>query len=313
MMYLHLIERQRPQRLIYQEALLARTSPSHKSYPLLKEKVRRRSAGFAGEIHFDRVCAEYGIDTPFEVIADFKMPAHQIDAICIFSSFIAIVEVKNISGHIQMDGTKRQFTRTLNGTVTGMTNPDDQLYRHEKLIRRLIGGKIPIIGIVVFANPSAILEIKNIKRRVIHLSGLPFALDELASQYQFSSKIDIEHYYSYLLSLQPPLHPPAPPRISYPLLEGVFCSLCSYTKMTYSRTFWRCSNCERKQADAHLLALQDYRLLIGPTISNREFRKFTGLQSRTTAWTILQSCGFQTIGNQKGLRYVIPEMDLRKS
>lgn len=313
MMYLLLIERHRPYRLIYQEALLARTSPSHKNYPLLKEKIRRRSAGFAGELQFDRVCAEYHAGMHFNIIPDFKIPNYQIDAICIFPSFILIVEVKNISGLIHMDGDKRQFSRTLNGIITGMNNPDDQLYRHEKLIRSLIGGNIPIIGIAVFTNPSAVLEIKNIKRRVIHLSGLPFVLDELVSHYRTAPKIDSEHYTEQLISMQSPLQLSIPPTIPHPLLEGVFCPHCPSIKMNYSRNYWRCPGCAAKLADAHLLALQDYRLLIGPTISNREFRKFTGMQSRTNAWIVLQSCNFQTIGNKKSLRYVIPEMDLRRS
>src|SRR5690606_30992512 len=148
--------------------------------------------------------AEYGEEMQFRLIPDFKTATHQIDAICIFPSFIAIVEVKNISGHIHMDGTNRQFFRILNGVMTGMTNPDDQLYRHEKLVRRLIGDKVPIIGIVVFTNSSAILEIKNIKRRVIHLSGLPFVFDELVSRYRTSPTIEIEHYFNSLLSMQPP-------------------------------------------------------------------------------------------------------------
>lgn len=312
MMYLLLIDRHRPQRFLYQEALLARTSPTHPNYPLLKEKVRRRSAGFAGEIQFDRVCKECQIDKQFNWIPDFNLPHHQIDAICIFPSFILIVEVKNISGHIKMDGDKRQFTRTLNGVATGMNNPDDQLYRHERLIRSFLGNNIPIIGIAVFANTSAIVEVKNIKRRVIHLSGLPYVLDELIAYYQTGPKIDIASHTKKLLALQPPRQLSIPSAIPYPLLEGVFCPHCPSIKMNYSRNYWRCHSCTAKITDAHLFALQDYRLLIGPTISNREFRQFTGLRSRTNAWIILQSCGFETIGNQKSLRYVIPEMDLRR-
>jgi hypothetical protein len=81
--------------------------------------------------------------------------------------------------------------------------------------------------------------------------------------------------------------------------------------MNYSKNFWRCPTCSLKQEDAHLLALQDYRLLVGNTISNREFRKFTELTSRTNATLLLKRCGFQTIGTHKSLRYVIPEIDLR--
>lgn len=312
-MYLLLIERNRPHRLLYQEALIARTSPTHPNYLLLKEKIRRRSAGFAGEVQFDRVCAEYRLNTHFNMIPDFKMPNYQIDAICIFPSFILIVEVKNISGSIHMDGDKRQFSRTLHGITTGMNNPDDQLYRHEKLIRKMIGSHIPIIGIAVFANPSAVVEVKNIKRHVIHLSGLHYLLDELVALYRTASKIDIDKYTEKIVALQPPMQPPIPPAIPYPLLEGVFCPHCPSTKMNYSRNYWRCTRCNKKQLDAHLFALQEYRLLIGPTISNREFRKFTGLSSRMNAWIILHGCNFQTIGNRKSLRYVIPEIDLRRS
>ena len=309
---MHPTERRRPHRLLYLEALLARTAPQHSNYLSLKEKVRRRIAGFAGECQFDRAWLEFAADTPLRFIPDFKLPGHQMDALCIFPSFILVVEVKNIGGFIQMDGKTRQFTRTWNGVTTAMSNPDDQLYRHEKLIRRFVGSDVPVIGIAVFTNPSAVLEVKNINRRVLHLSGLPFILDELMSAYRHSPKINIEHYFEYFLSLQPPLQINQPAPIPYPLLNGVFCQQCPYAAMNYALGYWRCPSCKTKQSDAHQFALQDYRLLIGPSISNREFRSFTGLQSRTNATVILKSCGFQTIGNQKSLRYLIPELDLRK-
>jgi hypothetical protein len=294
------------------EALLARTAPQHSSYPGLKEKVRRRVAGFAGECQFDRTWHEFAADTQLRFIPDFKFAGHQIDALCIFPSFIVLVEVKNIGGFIQMDGKTRQFTRTWNGIMTGMANPDDQLYRHEKAIRRFISSNLPVIGIAVFTNPSAVLEVKNIKRCVLHISGLPFILDELMSAYKHSPKINIEHYFEYFFSLQPPLQTNQPAPIPYPLLSGVFCRQCPYVKMNYALGCWRCPSCKTKQADAHQFALQDYRLLIGPSISNREFRSFTGLQSRTNATVVLKSCGFQTVGIHKSTRYLIPELDLRK-
>lgn len=311
-MFLHIIERRRPYRLLYLEALLARTAPQHSNYPGLKEKVRRRVAGFAGECLFDRAWHDYAAETQLRFIPDFKFAGHQIDALCIFPSFIVLVEVKNIGGFIQMDGKTRQFARTWNGITTGMANPDDQLYRHEKAIRRFISSDLPVIGIAVFTNPTAVLEVKNIKRRVLHLSGLAFILDELQSDYRRYPKINIEHYFEYFLSLQPPLQIKHPSSIPYPLLNGVFCQHCPYIKMNYALGFWRCPSCKTKQADAHQVALQDYRLLVGPSISNREFRSFTGLQSRTNATVILKNCGFQTVGNRKSTRYVIPESDLRK-
>lgn len=310
-MHLQLIERLRPPVLIYLEALLARTSANHNNYPVLKEQVRRRTAGYAGETWFDRVWLEYEMEESFKVISDFKTPSHHMDSFCIFPSFILIIEVKNIGGLIEMDGKTRQFSRTLNGETTGMMNPDDQLYRHEKFIRKLTENKIPVIGIAVFTNPSCVLKVTNIKRHVIQMSGFPYILDSLIEQYRTSLKHNVQQLYDYFIAIQSPFKPYHPDPIPYPLLTGVFCSVCSFSKMKYSREFWHCPLCGGKERDAHLLALQDYRLLIGNTISNREFRKFTEMPSQTNAALILKRSGFQTIGNRKSLRYIIPEMDLR--
>ena len=308
---MQIVERRRPHALIYLESLLARTPSHHPSYPDLKEKLRRRSAGFAGECWFDRVWLDYETTEPFKVISDLQLPLHQIDSLCIFPSFILIVEIKNISGLIQMDGNSRQFARTLNGETIGMANPDDQLYRHEKRIRQLTGNKIPVIGIVVFTNPNCVLQINNIDRRIIHFSGFPYILDSLIAQYREFPKFNIQENVDLFLSLQLLQKVHEPDLISSQLATGIFCSLCAFVKMHYSKGLWRCPTCSLKDPHAHLVAMQDYRLLINNTISNREFRQFTGLSSRTNATKLLQSSGFQTIGSHKSLRYVIPEIDWR--
>ncbi|MDN7241865.1 nuclease-related domain-containing protein [Planococcus sp. N028] len=308
---MNIVERKRPAILIYLEALLART-PSHRpEYPFLTEKVRRRTAGFAGESWFDKNWLHYETSEPFRVIPDFQISSHQMDALCIFPTFIAIIEIKNISGFIEMDHETRQLIRTKDGETIGMANPDDQLYRHEKKIQQLTNYKIPVIGIVVFTNSTSVLKVSNIKRKVIHLSGLPYTLDSLIEQYRTSPKFDVHQLCSLFLTCQSPIKPYNPEPIPYPLLTGVFCPDCTFSTMSYSRDFWRCPACRLKQRDAHLLALQDYRLLVGETISNREFRQFTELRSRTNATLLLKRSGFQTIDTHKSLHYIIPEMDLR--
>ncbi|MGK7376245.1 nuclease-related domain-containing protein [Planococcus sp. 1R117A] len=313
MMSLLIAERPRPRKLIYFEALLARTSSNQPGFLELKENVRRRAAGYAGELWFDRMWRDYETEEDYRVIPDYTIPGHQIDSLYIFSSFILLIEIKNISGLIEMDGDKRQFSRTLNGVVTGMANPDDQLYRHEKQIVKLSGNKIPVIGIVVFTNSSCVLNVKNVERRVIQSSGFPYVLDQLIEQHRTSPKYNTQQMYEFLLSLQPPMQIHQPNPLLHEIMTGVLCPDCSFSRMVYMRKFWRCTACGKKCADAHLLALQDYRLLIGNTISNREFRHFSGLTSRSNAAVILQGCNFETIGTHKSLRYIIPEIDLRKS
>lgn len=310
-MFLQLFERRRPNILIYLEALLARTPSHHPTYTDVKEKVRTWTAGYAGETWFDRFWHDYASDEVIKFIPDYVIPSHQMDAVCIFPKFIVIIEIKNIGGVIEMDGTTRQFTRTFHTETVGMRNPDDQLYRHEKKMRQLTNNRIPVIGIVVFTNPSSILKLEGIERRVIHLSGLPFILDQLIEQYSTYPSFDVPQLCDLLLAHQCPPAPYQSKPLAYPLQTGVFCSACSLSKMLYSRDLWRCLKCSNRQQDAHLLALQDYRLLVGNTISNQEFRKFTELESRSNAVKILKRCGFKTVGTHKSLRYMIPEMDLR--
>ncbi|EFV78370.1 MULTISPECIES: hypothetical protein [Cytobacillus] len=69
---------------------------------------------------------------------------------------------------------------------------------------------------------------------------------------------------------------------------------------------WKCLACSPVSKDTHIQALNDYALLINPTITNKEAQNYLGSLSSDTAKRILkQTCGVSA-GNKKGKRYFIP-------
>lgn len=83
------------------------------------------------------------------------------------------------------------------------------------------------------------------------------------------------------------------------LLKGVFCKNCNHLPIMRVHGTWFCPKCLNKDKYAHLKALNDYFLLIGLMITNRELRDFLIIDSPTTAARILQSMKLSYTGTNK--------------
>jgi hypothetical protein len=67
---------------------------------------------------------------------------------------------------------------------------------------------------------------------------------------------------------------------------------------------WLCPNCNHPSRTAHLKAIEDYFLLIEPTITNQKLRDFLQLYSAKTAAEILKSLPLKRTGSTKGTHYI---------
>jgi len=72
---------------------------------------------------------------------------------------------------------------------------------------------------------------------------------------------------------------------------------------------WFCVKCHHQSVDAHLPALNDYKLLISNRISNRGARDFLQVGSPYIVKYILQKGGFAYIGKTNARMYEIPEQN----
>lgn len=87
--------------------------------------------------------------------------------------------------------------------------------------------------------------------------------------------------------------------------SGVCCpnEKCQHIPMKYKRGKWICSSCLTTSKDAHLDALSDRFHLIGPTITNFEFRSFLNLPTIHTSQKFLIRLNLPATGKNKNRIY----------
>ena len=308
-------QRSEPPEIRQLQSLLQRVPIVHPLVPHWTEKLRRMTAGFHGEQRVDALWNEIPIVGPHYFLHDLYIQkpntSHQIDTILITSRFVLIIEIKSIAGRLDFDPQLRQFSRTnRDGTVDGMRNPDDQLRRHEKWVQQFLAEhkvSLPVIGAIVFTYPSSIVNSRPKNRIIIQASGLPYLIDQLLAKYtedllntrktrQLAGRLLQVHSDRPLRELEVPVE----------LKKGVLCEECNEV-LYYDKKAWRCNQCNYKNPRAHLQTLLQYRSLVSHTISNREFREFTGLNSVSTASKMLTGLNMEIQGSFKDRIYLIPK------
>ena len=87
------------------------------------------------------------------------------------------------------------------------------------------------------------------------------------------------------------------------LVKGIQCPNCMAIPMTRKWGKWLCGRCSFISRDAHVRALRDYALLIKPTITNRDFREFSQLESTSVAAKLLSDLNLPYTGSTKDRVY----------
>jgi len=90
------------------------------------------------------------------------------------------------------------------------------------------------------------------------------------------------------------------------LKKGALCSHCHFDHaLRYAHGKWRCSNCQSIDNQSMLLALHDFRLMVGNNITNAQFRDFFDIDSEKAAYHLLKKLKFEAIGENKSRKYII--------
>lgn len=309
-------ERVKPPEIFQLESVLQRLPNTHPQAPHWTEKLRRITAGYHGELRVDSLWHEIPIPAPHYFIHDLfiqkSKSSHQMDSILVTDRFVLILEIKSISGLLHFDPHLRQFFRTnKDGSINGMSNPDDQIRRHEKWFEQFLiqqDLKVPVIGAIVFTYPSSVIQSKAGSRILIQASGLPYLLEQLFLKFPDSilSKKKTKQFSNRLVNLHS-IKPLKIPDLSKDLIKGVLCPNCTGQRLSYARKKWRCEKCLHVDSTAHFHALKQYRSIIKTTISNREFRHFTGITSVSIASKLLMQSAMPYQGSFKNRLYHIPE------
>jgi len=300
---LHTILRRIPENLISHEYISNMLSPAE--------------AGFAGEVKTDEFLKELTLSTNYTILQDLIIPkTHstvQMDTIIITQKFVCILEIKNMTGEFYFDSDHYQFYRIKkDGTKEPQRSPEIQLRRAVGTIKSILKEneiELPVYGIIVFASRSGIVMEKP--------KHFPAVLLDYLNEYIGRIEKSLEL-----------VHPDESTQIADQLLEkhvapefdcafqryginknwvmpGVICPACGSLPMKRLYSKWCCSKCGNNSKDAHLITIQEFRLLFDKNISNRQAGWFLDIPNRDTNRRLLLSAGFLSTGTFRDRKYQI--------
>jgi hypothetical protein len=316
-----ILERKEPIIVTKIEALRNRISINHPKLEIMNRDYVNFKSGYQGERKLDYFFSlmdqeKYDFYHGLRLSANGKS-FFQIDTLIISPSLIPVVEIKNYSSNTTVSYDKKTNQFSKNGAI--ITNPISQVkLQILQLVDWLEDHKFipfPVDYLIALSNPASkiecpqgapehfwkfcyghdFLEKLQIYEKSHKMEQIPIKarkrLRKLLLKYHTPSDVDILAKY----------------RISKDdIISGVQCPSCNYIPMDHIYATWICRNCHHKSKSAHLKTVLDHFLLFGPTITNKQFRTFTHIQSIQLAYRYLESMNLPHTGTNKGRLYYSP-------
>lgn len=313
-------EREFPIRLKQGEALLRSLRPHHQKREKITKDLKKIRAGYRGEKELDyhlKFLPEKDYHIFSNLRLSFKDTVVQIDTLILSLWFAALIESKNIFGHLYFDSISKQLIRTFENEKEGFPDPILQVKRQADVLKKWLSQHMnktfPIHTLVSIGYPSTILETnkgnEQIYNKVLHAEHIPQKIVDLSDSEQHLSTYQLRKLTDQLLNAHVP--EPTMDILNYysisplDLVKGVPCPKCNQSPMERVHAWWHCQECHTKSKDAHVQPVEDFIWLYG-SINNEQCRKHLGLTSSYTTKRILQSMNLQTEGKNKGTVYYLP-------
>jgi rubrerythrin len=278
-------------------------------------------AGYRGEQYIDYPLS-YLDEKNYFIFHHLRLETNkhffQMDTLIFTNKMAIILEIKNFSGTIYFDPKFKQLIQTKDGKDIAYAYPLTQLDRQKSNLKEWLRinklEDIAIQSLVVISNSYTIIstspEDNYIHHKVIHKEELPNKILQL-EKYTNVNRIE-EKALKKLFKLLLKKHTEGDASIlekfdikKSDLLKGVICPKCGALPMERLKGNWICPHCEGKNKHAHVKAVDDYRLLIKSTISNKELRDFLKINSPATATRLLHSMNLRSTGKNKTKIYYL--------
>ncbi|WP_081799426.1 nuclease-related domain-containing protein [Neobacillus jeddahensis] len=299
-------------------ALEPRFPTHHPNWPIFQADYKNWLAGYKGEKSLEFHLSMLP-DEDYHIFHNIRLPwgkyFFQIDYLLLCKTFALILEVKNRSGEYRFEKHLNQTTLSTNGRISNpVLQARLQALKLKKWLKKHHYPEIPIDHLFVNSNQKATIRIghrnEQILRYICHSEGLLEKISQIQAIHK-QEKLDSKE----LRKLKRLILSSHTPEIfdilahyqltSQDLLTGVACPVCGTLPMTYSHGSWSCSMCSHRSRTAHKSAIQDYFLLIKPTITNAELRQFLQVDSARSANRILSGLNLATTGPNKTRIYFL--------
>jgi hypothetical protein len=303
--------------------LVARLDKKHPRFLEVEGNLKKLAAGYRGEKTVDYFLHSLPAKK-HHIFQGLRLPIgknfFQIDSLLITTKSGLLIESKNYAGTLLFE--RHQLNRTLKGSIENeiFQNPLIQANNHNILLKYFFEkNKIPVIPIqhlVCIANTSSKIIISpgyiDAEKRVTRAENLLHKIEENDKFY--TKDVFDEKTVGKLSKLLKNKHTPLIPNIlqKYGVhisdITGVQCPKCFAIPMLYKGRYWECLACQMRARDPFIKAINDYFLLIRPTITNHELVEFLHLPSARAATHLLSSLKFPYTGTNKGRVYHQPKL-----
>ncbi|MEH7384189.1 nuclease-related domain-containing protein [Bacillus sp. JJ1521] len=302
-------------------ALIRRLAQDHPKIPEIQFELAKRKKGYRGELSLN-----YYLDlidkSEFLILHDIRLQDgktfFQIDTLMITPHFYLILEVKNIAGTLYFEDESNQMIRTLNNEEEGMSNPILQAKRHSRQLTNWLQQRklptLPIENLVIVSDPKTIIKASrsSIFTKVMHSANLPFTFEKIQKRHT-KETLTMKEMRKIAATIEKHHTPKQPDFLTKfaiqkeEIRKGVHCPECFTLPIERKRGYWFCESCCSKSKNAFIQSLQDYMLLIKPTITNEELRDFLQISSGKLAFQLLKSMNPEFEGENKSRIYHIPQ------
>lgn len=318
-----------PEEVEQLDALVYRLSKKHWKWKDIDQDRRNRLSGYYGERNLSYYLG-FLPNQDFYIFHDLRLPTgrgdyFQIDALIVTLNFILIVENKNYSGEIFCDTTFDQLIHTYEDKKTRYKDPLAQVihqrFHFKQFLERHHLPVLPIEYLVAFTNETCILTTDNkdhpFAKKFLHAENIVPRIKSLQQKYKEPildtkkisslSKICLkEHTPKHVDVLKK--HGVSPSEVK----PGVFCpKKCGDMPMVWNHGKWECQICHYTSKTAHYSALYHYKILIKPTITNKELRDFLLLENERVAKNILDNLNLQTSGTKRWKVYSLEKFEIK--
>jgi hypothetical protein len=313
-----------PMKVLQCIALLYRLPRNHPSRPVIEKDLKAMLKGYYGEKECDYYLGllpedQYYI---FHGLQLTDKKPFQMDLLLLCQAFALIVEVKNIKKLIFQKGSDH-VTIEFNNEKEGISNPIQQVKRQKIqfdnwLAKAQIRG-VPVERIVAISKNSTVIETTpdnlQIFNELIYAEGLIDKVEELERKYQtprlskrkLAQLVDLllDHHHTPILSILKKYN------ISIADIQtGVQCPSCRKFAMIYFSANWHCPHCHCISKTAFQKTVDDYFLLINPTMTRKQFAEFLQIESTHIAKNLLRGLNLPSTGSKRSTKYFLPKNEL---
>ncbi|WP_342433548.1 nuclease-related domain-containing protein [Neobacillus sp. FSL H8-0543] len=247
----------------------------------------------------------------------------QIDFLILCHKFALALEVKKRSRDWYFDEFNQAYL-LFDGAKEKIQNPVAQAKLQSKKLKQWLDEhqceEVPIHYLFVNSHEKSKITCEDGNDQFKNMCNSEALIDkiELIEKFYKEEKLtrqDVRKIKRLLLTKHTPDDPDILKYFNFTpkdLLPGVQCPKCDSLPMKYHYGVWTCLHCKEKSKTAHIKAIEDYFLLIKPSITNSELRHFLQIDSIKSANNILKSLNLPYIGNRKGRVYYRPTTPICK-